>query len=197
MIGFLRGVVVEKFPDRLLLDVSGIGYELFCSTSSLSGLNKNETAMMHTYMHVREDVLQLFGFKDKKEKALFEKLIGVSKIGPKGALSILSGFSADQLINLITCRDVDAISQVPGIGKKTAERIVLELGEKLSAVASDAGSVLNDNLENRILNEARDALITLGYSFAEAANALKDYQGNGEQSVEQLLKHAFSALGRK
>lgn len=197
MIGFLRGVIVEKHSDRIIVDVSGVGYELLCSTSTLSHLVNDEVVKVHTYMHVREDILQLFGFINKKEKDLFEKLIGVSKIGPKGALSILSGFTPDQLISSIASKDVAAISSVPGIGKKTAERLVLELSEKLAVPdLEDSMAAIIANGNNKPLNEARDALVSLGYTYSEATNALKSAQGEEELTVEKLLKHAFSVLGK-
>lgn len=197
MIGFLRGVIVEKHSDRIVVDVSGVGYELLCSTSTLSHLVNDEVVKVHTFLHVREDILQLFGFINKKEKDLFEKLIGVSKIGPKGALSILSGFTPDQLIASIASKDTAAISSVPGIGKKTAERLVLELSEKLAVPGLDDSMVATMSSGNdKPFNEARDALVSLGYTFSEATNALKSVQGEGELTVEKLLKHAFSYLGK-
>jgi holliday junction DNA helicase RuvA len=191
MIAFLSGTVARKAPSFALLDVGGVGYRLLMSTRSLAALPaEGDSVTIHTYLHVREDELTLYGFESEEERELFERLITVSGIGPKVALAILSALRPDALRGAIARDDVALLSSVPGIGKKTAQRLVLELRDKLEAAETAA---VAGGAEQLAAGEARDALLSMGFSPAEAAVALRDAPAGA--SAEQLLKSALKALG--
>lgn len=191
MIAFLTGRLAAKTAASAVLDVGGVGYRLLMSTRSLAALPvEGDSVIVHTYLHVREDELTLYGFESEDERALFEALIGVSGIGPKVALSVLSALRPDALRSAIASDDVAVLSSVPGVGKKTAQRLALELKDKLDvpelgAAASAAASLA--------VAEARDALLSMGFSPAEAATALRG--APADASAEALLKGALRALG--
>lgn len=191
MIAFLTGRVAAKAPTYALLDVGGVGYRLLMSTRSLAALpSEGDDVTIHTYLHVREDELTLYGFESEDERALFERLIGVSGVGPKVALAVLSSIAPDALRAAIAREDVALLSSVPGVGKKTAQRLILELKDKLDlpdlAEAGGRGSSVASA-------EARDALLSMGFSPAEAAAALRE--ADPSASAEQLLRGALKALG--
>jgi len=193
MIAFLSGRVASKGAGFALIEVAGIGYRLAMSTSSLSALPAvGDTVIVHTHMHVREDEISLFGFESEAEKAAFELLITVSGVGPKVALATLSALSADELSAAVTAEDVATISGVPGIGKKTAQRIILDLKDKLGAGELGAAAA-SARGAGAALAEATDALLAMGFSSAEAAAALKG--ADGAASASALLKHALQRLG--
>lgn len=192
MIAFLRGRVAGKGASFCLLDVGGVGYQLAMTTSSLSALPaEGDDVLVHTYLHVREDELSLFGFESEAEKEAFELLITVSGVGPKVALSTLSALTADALAAAIAAEDVATVSSVPGIGKKTAQRIILELADKLGAPAAGSGAAGKAGA-GAALAEATDALLAMGFSAPEAAAALK---GARETDAQALLRHALKRLG--
>jgi len=192
MIAFLRGQVAGKGTSFCLLDVDGVGYKLAMSTSSLVALPAiGDDVLVHTYMHVREDEISLFGFENEAEKDAFEALITVSGVGPKVALSALSSLTPDALAAAIAAEDVATVSSVPGIGKKTAQRIILELADKLGA-PSAGGNAGGKSGSGAALAEATDALLAMGFSASEAAAALK---GADETDAHSLLKHALKRLG--
>jgi Holliday junction DNA helicase RuvA len=197
MIGRLRGKLLETGLDSLILDVGGVGYELFASASTLRGIAAADgEIVLHTYLHVREDALQLFGFAEAGEKQLFELLISVSGVGPRVALSVLSAFSADDLAKAIATGDVGLICTVPGIGKKTAQRLVLELKDKLAG-GIETGETVLTGVSQSTYEEARQALAGLGYSPVEAKKALDGYEADGEEpSTEELVKHALRNLSK-
>lgn len=191
MIAFLTGRVVGKTTTYALLDVSGVGYRLLMSTRSLAGLPAaGDEVTVHTYLHVREDELTLFGFENEDERALFETLIGVSGVGPKVALAILSSLAPDALRSAVAREDVALLSSVPGIGKKTAQRLILELKDKLDVPDLGIGAASGSSLA---ASEARDALLSMGFSPAEAAVVLREV--DPKATTEQLLKSALKALG--
>jgi len=190
MIGFLTGTIREKGTEFILIDVAGVGYQLFLSSNSLSGLpSAGEVATVYTYMHVRDDAIQLFGFQRVAEKELFQRLIQISGIGPKVAMGVLSAMDPDRLTKAIISGDVDLITSVPGIGKKTAQRVVLELKEKLV----DIGTVNERESKGPPYMEARDALVGLGYSMQEASLVLDNCKD--ELSAEDYIKEALKSLG--
>ncbi len=194
MIAFLTGRVAEKASAHCLIDVGGVGFKLAMSTSSLATLPaEGDTVTVHTYLYVREDELSLFGFESTDEKALFENLLTVSGVGPKVALAALSALSPVSLTEAIAREDATLIASVPGIGKKTAQRIILDLKDRLGlpdlAEAPDAGAASAD-----IAAEATQALLGMGFSSAEVANALKGYEG-AAADTQALLKHALRRLG--
>lgn len=193
MIAFLTGRVAAKAAGYSLLDVGGVGYKLFMTTGSLAALPaEGDEVTVHTFLYVREDELTLFGFESEAEKEAFESLITVSGVGPKVALSTLSSLSADALASAIAAEDVALISTVPGIGKKTAQRMILDLKDKLGFSESGAaGSRAHGT--GAAAAEATDALLGMGFSAAEAATAIKGFEGEADASA--LLKHALKRLG--
>src|SRR2546421_6326156 len=169
MIARLRGKAVASTPDGLVLDVGGVGYLVAATPSAVRKAGAAEEVTVETYLHVREDMLQLYGFADREERELFVQLLTVNGVGPKVALAIVSGSPAAELRRAIVREDTARFQAIPGIGKKTAERIVLELKEKLAASVSLA-PVGGADADDHVV--ARDALVELGYSLADAERAL-------------------------
>lgn len=193
MIAFLTGRVAAKAAAYALLDVGGVGYKLAMSTGSLAALpSEGDQVTVYTHLHVREDELSLFGFESEAEQISFEQLITVSGVGPKVALATLSVLSPDALATAIARDDVATISSVSGIGKKTAQRIILELKDKLGV--SDLGIGGPGGGAGAAAAEASDALLSMGFSPAEVAQALKGYAG-APGDAQSLLKHALKRLG--
>ena len=187
MIARLRGKPVANTPEGLVLDVCGVGYLVYATPTAV---RKSETAdeiTVETYMHVREDTLQLYGFADRGERELFVQLLSVNGIGPKVALAIVSGSPVAELRRAIVREDSARFQAIPGIGKKTAERIVLELKEKIGDVA--VAAVAAADSPHLV---ARDALVELGYSVADAERALAqtDEEAPPEERVRQALRRA-------
>jgi holliday junction DNA helicase RuvA len=175
MIARLRGKPVGSTPEGLVLDVGGVGYLVAATPSALRlcssfGLDGAEEVVVETYLHVREDAMQLYGFADRAERELFIQLLTVNGIGPKVALAIVSGSPADELRRAIVREDIARFQVIPGIGKKTAERIVLELKEKIGAGVTELAATPSG--DTHIV--ARDALVELGYTLIEAERALAD-----------------------
>jgi Holliday junction DNA helicase RuvA len=189
MIARLRGKPVASTPEGLVLDVGGVGYLVAATPSAVRSADGAEEVVLETYLHVREDALQLYGFAERAERELFVQLLSVNGVGPKVALAIVSGSPADELRRAIVREDTARFQAIPGIGKKTAERIVLELKEKLAvvAVAPVAGS---PDVDGHVV--ARDALVELGYSLADAERALAqtDPEATPEERVRQALRKA-------
>ena len=185
MIGFLRGTVLTSSNSSLILDVSGVGYRIVCPLPVLVSSAKDESIELFIHTHVREDQITLYGFKEEAELFLFEKLISVSGIGPKSALAMLSVHSPSSLADAIERSDGDALSHTPGVGKKTAEKIILELKGKLAHLI---GKEVND-----ATLEVRLALEALGYSSKEIHAALKDLSTEGK-STSTIIKEALHQL---
>jgi Holliday junction DNA helicase RuvA len=187
MIARLRGKPAGSTPEGLVLDVNGVGYLVAATPSVLRRADSADELTVETYLHVREDVLQLYGFADRGERELFLQLLTVNGIGPKVALAIVSGSPAEELRRAIVREDAARFQAIPGIGKKTAERIVLELKEKMGASLSVAVPSSGD--EHVV---ARDALVELGYSLADAERALAqtDPSAAPEERVRQALRKA-------
>lgn len=195
MIAFLRGRLEDKGIGYADLDVNGVGYRVSMSNSSLAVMPaKGGPVFIYTYTYVREDSLQLFGFASAGERGLFEKLITVSGIGPKVALAILSAFDVDSLKQAIVNEDIALITSIPGIGKKNAQRLILELKEKLAS--PEIGLIPAVSAKDRsAYEEARSALLSLGYSPAEANKSLEGFAADGDGViVESLVKHALKNL---
>ncbi|HEY3317285.1 MAG TPA: Holliday junction branch migration protein RuvA [Coriobacteriia bacterium] len=190
MIAFLRGRLAAKTGAHCLLDVNGVGYRIAMATPALAALPaEGEPVTILTHLLVREDELSLFGFLEDAERDLFEMLITVSGVGPKVALAVLSAMTPEALATALGAEDVAAISSVPGIGKKTAQRIIIELKDKLAApgLGSVAGGAATPAHA-----EVRDALLAMGFAPAEASAALAGAEGG---SAQALLKHALKRLG--
>lgn len=192
MIAGLEGNVVSVGSDHVVLNVSGVFYRVFMPATALSQLGRpGEKARVHTYLYVREDQLSLFGASDERGIRMFETLLGVSGIGPKVALSILGTMPVDALENAISTGNVDLLTRIPGIGRKTASRLVLELKGKL-----DLGASIGLNVAPSATSEVVEALSGLGYSPAEISAALADMDKDVEHSTEDMVLHALKRLGR-
>lgn len=195
MIGRLSGTLLEKNPPAILVDVQGIGYEVDVPMSTFYGLPElGQPVELHTHFVVREDAQLLFGFATTLERSLFRALLKVNGVGAKVALSILSGMNAEEFFQCVAKKDAVALTRVPGIGKKTAERLLVELQDKVDALAG--GSVQAglpvDNLTSARA-QATDALMALGYKPAEAKRLL-DKTATDEQSVEDMIRAALRGV---
>jgi len=194
MIAYLTGKVVRKAAACALLEVGGVGYKLAMSTGSLSALPaQGDEVTVWTYLYVREDELSLFGFESEEEKETFEQLITVSGVGPKVALATLSALSPAALAQAISVDDVAMISTVPGIGKKTAQRIILDLKDKLGVPDLGASGFARSAGAGAALAETTDALLAMGFSAGEVSAAVKGFDRAGDASA--LLKYALRRLG--
>jgi Holliday junction DNA helicase RuvA len=187
MIARLRGTPVARGPEALVLDVGGVGYLVNPTRRAAQKARGKGEVVVETYLHVREDALQLYGFVDADERELFEHLLSVSGVGPKVALAILSGSTPDELRRAIAIEDTDRFQAIPGIGKKTAQRVVLELKEKLAG-----GAPLSEQGASRPALVAREALMELGYSLLEADQALAEIDPElpAEERVRLALRRA-------
>lgn len=201
MIGYLKGEVTGIYDDRILLEVGGIGYNVLMPASALNALSGlGDEIKVYTYLAVREDAMQLYGFLTKDDLDIYKMLITVNGIGPKAALSILSVLSSDELRFAVLSSDVKAISAAPGIGAKSAQRVIIELKDKFS-LEDTFEQTLNRNKnksENSELSsnrkEAAQALTSLGYSSSDAYRAIKEADIEPEDDVETILKKALKHI---
>jgi len=190
MIGFIEGKIESSVDRWVIVDVSGVGYKIYISANTFKKLPKSgEKVKLFTHLHVREDILDLYGFLDKKELEFFELLISISGIGPKGALNILGVASIETLKKAIANEESSILTKVSGIGKKTAEKIILELKTKVSG-----GELLGDKASAD--GEAIDALIGLGYKLHEAREVLKKIPDDFKD-VADKVREALKILGKK
>lgn len=197
MIGYLRGTVAFLHTDTCLLDVNGVGYRVYISDATRRNLAKGKEAQLFTYLSVREDALQLYGFRTEQEYDMFLALIGISGIGPKVALGILSSITISRLATAITNQQTSVLTKLPGIGKKSAERLILELKDKLSfASAQDEQLTLTSDVPvgDDILSQTSAALESLGYTSSEIAAVLPKLSGIAD--VQAALKQALKLLAR-
>ena len=186
MIGSLKGILARKAPDGVLVDVAGVGYEVRVPLSTLSDLPpEGESVHLHIYTHVRDDAILLFGFAAQGEKKVFTTLLGVTGVGPKLALSILSGIKADEFASAVEAEDIALLSSVPGLGKKTANRIVLELKGKLPRAEASVDTVSMDSIS---------ALVNLGYKRSMASEVVGMARKKGMDSVEDILRESLKGL---
>jgi Holliday junction DNA helicase RuvA len=195
MIGLLRGRLLEKRPNQVILDVSGVGYLVAVPLSTFAALGElhgEVTLLIHT--HVREDALSLYGFLSQREKHLFELLLGASGVGPSLALKILSGMNVEDLVPAIRTGDLARLTKIPGVGRKTAERMVVELKDKLEAVAAEAEKPATASPAG-VDADVKSALINLGYDERAADSAVaKAKRESGAASFEKLLRVTLSTL---
>lgn len=198
MIAFLKGHIEEKKSDSVLLDVQGVGYKVEISSQTFDQLaSAGSEIKLLIYHHITDSDQRLFGFFTSDEKGLFEKLITVKGVGPKLGLTILSGLPAANLISAITQSDAAALSRVPGIGKKTAERIILELREKLSELAGVSSATQSSGSQKEEMNEAIQALEALGFKTREAEQAvMKVVNDSGESETSALIRKSLALLNR-
>jgi Holliday junction DNA helicase RuvA len=196
MIAHLRGTLLAKHPNQAIVETHGVGYDVVISVPTFTEMPAaGAEVALHIHTHVREDALSLYGFLRLAEKHLFEKLLTVSGIGPKLAITILSGMPADEMIGAIRGGDLVRLTRIPGIGKKTAERMVMELRDKLAAATSpsEMSSVVTSPVEEDVIS----ALVNLGYQRAAADKALLAVRsGNPVQSFEVLFREALRSLSK-
>jgi holliday junction DNA helicase RuvA len=196
MIAHLRGRLLAKHPNQVVVDTGGVGYEVAISVATFSDLPAVDSEVaLHIYTHVREDLLALYGFLRPAEKQLFEKLIAVNGIGPKLAITVLSGMPADELAGAIRGNDVARLTRIPGIGKKTAERLVLELRDKLSFLA--AGELQLPPARTAVEDDVLSALVNLGYPRAGAEQVVSSAARNGQaKSFDAMFKQTLALLAK-
>ncbi len=199
MIALLKGVLISKDTHSVLLDVNGVGYEVDVPLSTAFALPEaGQAVLLHTHFVVREDAQLLYGFLNMRERDMFRILIRVNGVGPKLALAILSGLSADDLVRCVQNDEVSTLVKLPGIGKKTAERLLIELRDKVKdqLVESETGDSVATGSQaaaGDIVSEAEEALIALGYKPQDAAKAIKKAHKPG-QNLEQLIKQALKNM---
>jgi holliday junction DNA helicase RuvA len=198
MIAHLRGKLLTKHPNQIVVDTAGVGYEVNISVPTFSELPAiGSEVALHIHTHVRADVISLYGFLRPSEKQLFEKLMTVSGIGAKLAITILSGMAADEMAGAIRGNDIARLTRIPGIGKKTAERMVLELRDKLPAAGTSAPAMpAMSAMEEDVLS----ALVNLGYQRSAAEKALasggKTGVGKSERSFDAMFREALASLSK-
>lgn len=186
MIGSLKGKLIARKPGGTLIEVNGVGYQVNVSLNTLSSFpSEGEIVFLHIHTHVREDALQLYGFASEDEKRIFTTLLGITGVGPKLALSILSGIPVDKFVEAIETENTEMLGRIPGVGKKTANRLVLELREKLPSAPEKKDSLYEDVLS---------ALMNLGYRKNLAIAALDKVYGSEGQEIETLLKESLKYL---
>jgi holliday junction DNA helicase RuvA len=199
MIGHLRGQLLHKKPNLVLVDVQGIGYEVHIPLTSFYELpDEGSEVILKVYTHVREDALALYGFRTQREKDFFLKLISISGIGPKLAVSILSGAQVEELAQAIAQADLSRLTSIPGVGRKTAERLVLELKSQISSflIPEQARAARDQDKLDSMQQDIVSALVNLGYAKAPAEKALLATvrAGNCQRTFEDLLRHTLKAL---
>ena len=194
MIARIEGRLAQTLPDGAVIDVAGIGYRIFMPAPAVASLPATgDTVRVHTHLYVREDAMVLYGFESTDQRDLFELVLGVSGIGPKGALAMLSVYPPDAFRKAVAAEDLDALTLIPGVGKKTAARMILELREKLAIPGAD-GIPGADPGRRAALREVKAALLNLGYSPPEARRALEGLVDVTSDAPEALLKEALKEL---
>lgn len=201
MIGRLRGTLAEKQPPHLVIDVNGVGYELEVPMTTLYRLPAvGEPLTLHTHLVVREDAQLLYGFYEKRDRELFRELIRLNGVGPKLALALMSGLEVDELVRCVQAQDTSALMKVPGVGKKTAERLLVELKDRFNAWEALPGMstlVIEPSAGPAVSsaeNDAVSALISLGYKPQEASRAVAGVKEDGLSS-EDLIRRALKGMG--
>lgn len=199
MVAFVRGTAVDMTENSVIVEAGGIGYEIYMTGTDLSQIHMGEEVKIHTYFNVREDAMQLYGFRSKDDLQMFKLLLGVNGVGPKAAVGVLAGITADELRFAILSDDVKTLSKVPGIGKKTAQKLILELKDKmkledafelkLAHEQEKAVAGLGEISDGR--QEAVEALVALGYSSTDALRAVRKVTDVAPDDVEGLLKAAL------
>ena len=201
MIAFVHGIAADMTENSVIVETGGIGYEIYMTGESLSQLPMGEKVKIHTYFQVREDAMQLYGFLKKDDLQMFKLLLGVNGVGPKAAMGVLSGITADELRFAVLSDDVKTLSKAPGIGKKTAQKLILELKDKLKledafelklAHEQEKAEVSGDVSDGR--QEAVAALVALGYSSTDALRAVRKVTEVYSDDVEGLLKAALKNM---
>ncbi len=202
MIAYLSGKLLEKQANTVILDVGGVGYEVSIPLSTFYELGEvGSHVSLRIYTHVREDAIQLFGFKTNRERDLYLRLLSVQGIGAKSGITMLSGMSADEIIMAIRTDDLARLTSIPGVGRKTAERLVIELRDKVGELATSGSSPLDATRAtlpaDAVFEDALSALVNLGYQRVAAEKAVKQAAQEGtEMSVQKLLRRALQVLAK-
>ena len=197
MIAHLKGKLTYKSPIEIAIDVNGVGYQVFVPLSTFYALPElKEDVFLDIHTHMREESLKLFGFYTTDEKKIFEKLIAINKVGPKLALTILSGMSPAELFTTIDSNDIGKLSTIPGIGRKTAERLILEMRDKMDGISLDSEIKKDSIPQNGLFDDAVSALVNLGYKKNQAEQTLKKVYPEGEvgDSIEDIIKKSLNLL---
>jgi Holliday junction DNA helicase RuvA len=197
MIAHLKGKLTYKSPIEIAIDVNGVGYQVFVPLSTFYALPElKEDVFLDIHTHMREESLKLFGFYTTDEKRIFEKLIAINKVGPKLALTILSGMSPAELFTTIDSNDIGKLSTIPGIGRKTAERLILEMRDKMDGISLDSDIKKDSIPQNGLFDDALSALVNLGYKKNQAEQTLKKVYPEGEvgESIEDIIKKSLNLL---
>lgn len=200
MISYIKGIVADMTDNAVIIECNGIGYHIFTTPSViLDRVRIGKEMMIYTYLQVKEDDMQLYGFSYKDDLQIFKLLISVNGIGPKAGMGILSGLSADEIRFAVLSDDVATISKAPGIGKKTAQKVILELKDKLNLQDAFEQKLTNQMMEpsgssETVQKEVVEALTTLGYSGSEALRAVKQVDSESQDDVSQLLKEALKII---
>lgn len=200
MISSLRGVLLDKNLPALTIEVNGVGYELEASVSTFADLpSQGDTVFLLTHFVVREDAQQLYGFSTAAERRLFRALIKVNGVGPKLALSILSGIDGQSFAQYVAAKDVKALTRLPGVGKKTAERLIVEMQDRLSEWESGERAAVNTAAASSapVLADAETALLALGYKPAEASKVLAGIDTGDFDSTEDIIREALKRMVRR
>jgi len=201
MIGRIRGILLEKQAPHLLLDVQGVGYEIQASLTTFFELpDIDQPTTLHTHFVVREDAQLLYGFSSLSERQLFRELIKVNGVGPKMALAILSGMNAAEFVNCVKSKDIVTLVRLPGVGKKTAERLVVEMHDRVEkwALASDSAGAVASSQASSAVEEAESALVSLGYKEPEALKMIAAVSAdNQEASSAELIRAALKNKAAK
>ncbi len=193
MIGFLSGKIISIKPTQVLLDVNGVGYQISISISTFEKISDSQSVSLFIHTYVREDAINLYGFHSEDEKEMFELLISISGIGPKVALSILSGITVNDLSDAILTGDIGRLISIPGVGRKTAERIVLELKSKVA----DFETSLTKTSDYSLRQQAISALVTLGYNQKNSEKIVRDLLSiNPSLSLEEIIKKALAEFNK-
>ena len=197
MIAHLKGKLTHKSPVAIIIDVNGVGYQVFVPLSTFYALPELESEIsLGIHTHMREEALKLFGFYTIDEKVIFEKLITINKVGPKLALTILSGMPPADILSTINSNDIIKLSTIPGIGRKTAERLILEMRDKLDGLSLDFVATKDPGPEKGLFDDALSALVNLGYKKSQAELALKKVYAESaeDNSIENLIKDSLNLL---
>lgn len=198
MIAYVKGKLSYILDEAVIVEVNGVGYEIICGNPYRYQSSLEQEVMIFTYQHVREDAITLFGFKSEEEKYLFTKLISVSGIGPKSAIAILSGADPSEFVNAVEQENEKFLTQFPGVGKKTARQIILDLKGKLSSVfslqleAGTANGSVERHVESLSMQEAEEALLALGYSSKEVQQIRPELLKMENAGTDELIKRALS-----
>ena len=198
MLSYIKGEVTDIEPDKVVIENNGIGYNVFVPLSVIGRVSGiGEEVKIYTYLSVKEDSMTLFGFSSKEELKIFKMILSVSGIGPKGALGILSTLSPDELRIAVLAGDKNAISKAPGIGQKTALKLIIELKDKLDiedVFVSEETDVKSGSIDVSVKNDAIQALVALGYSKSSAASSIKGMSVDADTTVEDVIKYALKNM---